>query len=127
MSSQMAFLSPSNVANTAALPIYVTTDVVLSHIGAQFYRNNENSEKAVAATTSSSAALHRRPNDASSHRTVLDKYLQTADRTEVLRSGTQSSRSSRGFDSRLISTMDTLLVQIEANATASPEAISPRS
>jgi hypothetical protein len=123
----MSFLSPSNVADTAAVPVYAATDVVLSHIGAQFYRNTETPKTAVTATASSLDALNRRPNDAVSHRTVLEKYLQTADRTEVLCLGMQSSRSSRVFDNRLISTMDTLLLQIEANASASREAISLRS
>jgi hypothetical protein len=124
MSSQISLLSPSNVASTTALPISVTTDELLSHIGAQFYRSIETSKAAIAATASSSAALTRRPNDASSHRTVLEKYLQTANRTEVLFLGARSSRSSRVFDNHLISTMDKSLLQFEANNTATPEAIS---
>lgn len=125
MSPAIHFLSPSNGPSTAALPISATTDEAFFHVGAQFYGRIETPKTAVVVTASSSTAHTRKPKVTSSHSTLLEQYLQTANRTEYLCLGMQSSRSSRVFDNRLIFTMDTLLLQIGANATH--KAISPDS
>jgi hypothetical protein len=92
-------------------------DQALAHIGAQFYCENEISSKANVAKASGPAANIQELKDSSLVYEALDKYLQTADRTEILCLGICSSRSARVFDRRLICMIDGVLLQIERPAT----------
>ena len=85
----------------------------LVQIGAQFCAENEPSKILRVAKASDSVANVSDSKEVSCPPKMLEKYLQDASRTEILRLGMQQPCSSRLFDSHLICTIDKLLQQIE--------------
>jgi hypothetical protein len=112
---------PSNGASIIPLSTSSVTDQALSHVGAQFYAGTEISKMAVIPKASGSAATSQRAGSIASHNRMLDKYLQSANRAEILCLGMQSPRSDRAFHNRLIAMIDGLLLQIEATVTQEGE------
>jgi hypothetical protein len=108
---------PSNGASIIPLSTSPVTDQALSHVGAQFYAGTEISRMTVIPKASGSAAASQKAKSMASHNTVLDKYLQSANRAEILCLGIQSPRSDRAFHNRLIAMIDGLLLQIAATVT----------
>ena len=84
-------------------------------IGAQFADGNETSKPANVVKASGSTTNLKRLKAAYPSTNVLKKYSQTAQRTEVLFIGKQSSRTSRAFHRHLLITINGTLMQIEAS------------
>ncbi len=110
-----AFSSPTawNGPSIVSSPTSAVIDQALCHVGSQFYAEIETSKATIIAKTSGSNATTRRPKDESCGDAVLEKYLQTVSRVEILCLGIQTTRSSRVFDHHLIRKIDELLLLIE--------------
>jgi hypothetical protein len=84
-------------------------------VGAQFHDGNESSNPASVGKASGPTANIPKPKGIYSSRKVLERYLKTAERTEILLLGRQSCRMSRAFDNHLITKIDGILTQVEAS------------
>lgn len=115
MSLTNASLVPSEGASIAAVSISAVIHPTLSYIGAQFHGDNEPPNKASVTKASDSIANAQKPIDTSFCHKMLEKYLKTVDRSEILRIGKQTSHSSRAFHHHLICTIDRTLLQLETS------------
>jgi hypothetical protein len=106
--------TPSKRANIASTSLPAVADGVIQ-VGAQFRDGNETSTPDSVAKASGSTVNVPKLKDISSSPKLLRRYLQTAQRTEILSIGKQSSRASRAFDNHLLVTIDGVLMQIEAS------------
>lgn len=95
-----------------SLPTLGPTDLELFYVGAQFFASSETSKPAIGAKVASSTAKICKHAVTPPRDTVLESYLQTVNRSELLSLGMQSSHSSQYFDNRLRLLIDELLLYI---------------
>lgn len=110
-----------SASSTIPTPFPAGIEEIISQMGAQFYTLNGSQKFANVTKPSDSAPTTQDYKRLLSSRKMLDLYLQTASRTEILCLGIQSPHSSRVFDKELIRIIDAILLRIDFKAPKEAE------
>ncbi len=103
--------------NFLSTSVAAITHPTLVHVGAQFHQESGVPKAPRLSRYLGSVDGSTNLTDKSSCQNNIERYLQSADKIEIMCVGMQTSQSARLFYQHLIRIIDELLLQLEATAT----------